>query len=200
MPCFRANPSRRLRQIAGIADASQHANWCFTGPYGRKRAWRAASSLKRSEKSWLNIVSICELRRRHVRNEMLWEILESKHFMTRTQYYVLISMYIYERVHLRRRITGLQCSKVYRKLSASATTCRHLAVFTLGIYYSIIATLKRCDAMSFWYSYILPITVATRYITVPCQDFRRKILVCPLHRRILLHNFLLLRPNNFIFI
>jgi len=75
---FHANPSQRLRQIAGIADASRYANcWCFTGmhglPYSRKRlnstSCVAAEAIR--EKSQLNTVAIGELlRRRHVGNEV----------------------------------------------------------------------------------------------------------------------------------
>lgn len=107
-----ANPSRRLRQIAGIADASQHANWCFTGMHAARmaendRARRAASAPRRFEKSRSNR---CESRRRrHIKNEMSWKVRGSKHFMARARYYVClyiiyIYMYMRTRVHLQRRI------------------------------------------------------------------------------------------------
>jgi len=57
-------------------------------------------------------------------------------------------MRVYTYIHADTSTTErLQCSKVFRELSASATTYRRLGA--LGIYYSIIATLQRCSAMSF---------------------------------------------------
>lgn len=167
-PLSVANPSRRLRQIAGIADASQHANRCFTGMHAARmaendRARRAASPSRRSEKSRSNR---CESwRRRHVENEMPWKVhgvnilWPVRDIMCAYVYYIYI--YMQTRVHLQRRIADLQRGKCIASL-AHLRPLAGVSVLTLGIYYSIIAT---CGAMSFWYSHMLP--------TLPQRDIQR---------------------------
>lgn len=139
-----------------------HAPGCIAE---NDRARRAASPSRRTEKSQLNTVAIYELRRRrHVGNEMPWEIVGVNilwHVCDITRAYMYVRTRT--RVHLRRRIAGLQCSKMHGGLSASATTCRRLGAHSRHLLFNHCdATTTRRDVFLIFTcaSYI----AATRYI------------------------------------
>lgn len=160
------------------------------------RAQRAASPSGRTEKSRLNTTTIYELqRRRHVGNEMPREIVG-----VNILWHVCDVTRAYMYIHTRTRVCiyddeSQDCSAA--KCMASLAHLRPLAgvsALTLGAF--IIQSLRRYNDAARCLFDIHICFLHRRneiYNDATCQDFRGKILDCPLRCK-MLHYYVPLRP------